>query len=179
MKASKVLQHLEIQVLTICRVSLYLAGLLYSFLAVFMVADIFMCSIEAITSATKRVLIPQEDGGLEEIEVPIWNGSLANLLLMSLGPRSAPEIILTIVGITSNGFSNDPLGSNLIVGSGMFNNMVIAAISIICIPAGQVRRIENIPVFLVTVFFSLFAYVWLLIILTAITPQKVLSSSLF
>ena len=156
--------------------SFYLAGLLYCFLAVFMVADLFMCSIEAITSATKKVLIPQEDGGLEEIEVPIWNGSLANLLLMSLGPRSAPEIILTIVGITSNGFYNDPLGSNLIVGSGVFNNMVIAAISIICIPAGQVRRIENIPVFIVTVFFSLFAYVWLLIILTAITPQKVLSS---
>ena len=62
------------------------------------------------------------------------------------------------------------------MGSGVFNNMVIAAISIICIPAGQVRRIENIPVFIVTVFFSLFAYVWLLIILTAITPQKVSSS---
>ena len=133
-----------------------------------------------------------DDGSLDEIEVPIWNGALANLLLMSLGmsgfisnlgnttfdlkiqgPRSAPEIILTIVGIVSNGFYNDPLGSNLIVGSGVFNNMVIAAISIICIPAGQVRRIENIPVFLITVFFSLFAYVWLLIILTVISPQKV------
>ena len=74
---------------------------------------------------------------------------------MSLGPRSAPEvkkitfrdlfgsnetfqIFLTILGIVSSGFQNDELGSNLIIGSGAFNNLVIAAISICSIPAGQV-----------------------------------------
>ena len=43
--------------ISLFRVSVYLVGLLYSFLAVFMVADLFMCSIEAITSATRKVLI--------------------------------------------------------------------------------------------------------------------------
>ena len=38
----------------------------------------------------------------------------------------------------SSGFQNDELGSNLIIGSGAFNNLVIAAISICSIPAGQV-----------------------------------------
>ena len=74
------------------RIFLYFIGLLYSFLAVFMVADIFMCSIESITSVKKKVTVPTEDGGTEEVEVPVWNGTLANLVLMSLGPRSAPEV---------------------------------------------------------------------------------------
>ncbi len=39
------------------RISLYLAGLLYSFVAVFIVADIFMCSIDSITSTTKQVMM--------------------------------------------------------------------------------------------------------------------------
>ena len=77
---------------------MYFLGLLYSFLAVFMVADIFMCryctvlycpvfmvadifmcSIDSITSATKRVLVASKDGATEEVEVPVWDGTLANL----------------------------------------------------------------------------------------------------
>ena len=74
------------------RIFLYFIGLLYSFLAVFMVADIFMCSIESITSVKKKVTVSTEDGGTEVVEVPVWNGTLANIVLMSLGPRSAPEV---------------------------------------------------------------------------------------
>ena len=37
------------------RITLYLIGLLYSFVAVFIVADIFMCSIDSITSTTRQV----------------------------------------------------------------------------------------------------------------------------
>ena len=44
-----------------------------------MVADIFMCSIDSITSATKRVLVATKDGATEEVEVPVWDGTLANL----------------------------------------------------------------------------------------------------
>ena len=52
-----------------CRVSLYLLGLLYTFLAVFMVADIFMCAIDSITTATKKVKITNESGVMEVIFV--------------------------------------------------------------------------------------------------------------
>ena len=181
--------------------------MIYSFLAIFMVADIFMCSIESITSATKKVTVATADGGSKIIDVPVWNGSLANILLMSLGPRSAPEILLTIIGrenkyilrfikyeasflenfclqsfdsvifsllgIAQNGFRNDDLGPNLIVGSGVFNNMVIAAISICSIPFNEVRKITNMSMFLTTAFFSLFAYTWLMIILSVSSPQRV------
>ena len=107
---------------------MYLIGLLYSFLGVFIVADIFMCSIDSITSTTKKVTISGANGEQEEIEVPVWNGTVANLILMSLGPRSASEILLAIVGIVFSGFTQDELGPSLIVGSGAFNLLVISAI---------------------------------------------------
>ena len=89
------------------------------------------------------------------------------------GPRSAPEIFLTIIGIIGNNFQNDELGSNLIIGSGAFNILVITAISICVIPAGQTRKIENYPLFIVSIFFSMLAFVWLLVILRFVTPGKV------
>ena len=69
------------------RIVLYFGGLLYSFVAVFIVADIFMCSIDAITSTTKKITVSGPDGQQEVMEVPVWNGTIANIVLMSLGPR--------------------------------------------------------------------------------------------
>ena len=125
------------------RVGLYFFGLLYSFVAVFIIADIFMCSIDAITSKTKKITVTGPDGKQEETEVPVWNGTVANLVLMSLGPRSAPEILLAIVGIMGNGFQQDALGPSLIVGSGAFNLLVLSAISVCVIPDGETRKIET------------------------------------
>ena len=127
------------------RVGLYFGGLVYSFVAVNIIADIFMCSIDAISSKTKIVKTMGPDGKEESVEVPVWNGTVANLMLMSLGPRSAsdwspgscshwlilrsaPEILLAIVGIVANGFQQDSLGPSLIVGSGAFNLLFLSAI---------------------------------------------------
>ena len=41
------------------------------------------------------------------------------------------------------------------------------------IPDGETRRIETFPVFCVTMVFSVFAYIWLLIILVVHSPNKV------
>ena len=117
------------------RVVLYFSGLVYSFVAVNIIADIFMCSIEAITSKTKTVKVMGADGKEESLEVPVWNGTLANLVLMSLGPRSAPEILLAVVGIVANGFQQDALGPSLIVGSGAFNLLFLTAIRYFSVPS--------------------------------------------
>lgn len=45
----------------------------------------------------------------------------------------------------------DELGPGTIVGSAAFNLLVIAAICVVCIPDGEVRRIKDIGVFLITV----------------------------
>ena len=45
-----------------------------------------MSAIEKITSKTKEIhLAGSSDDGPEMIEVPVWNGTVANLTLMALG----------------------------------------------------------------------------------------------
>ncbi len=158
------------------RAVLYFVALLYSFLGVSIVADIFMCAIEKITSKTKRINIASAGNGDENtpevIEVPVWNNTVANLTLMALG-SSAPEILLSCIEIIFNNFEAGELGPGTIVGSAAFNLFAISAVCISAIPSGETRRIDMIGVFGVTASFSVFAYIWLLIILKAWSPEEV------
>ena len=61
----------------------------------------------------------------------------------------------------------------MIIGSGAFNILVITAISISVIPSGETRKIENYPLFIVSILFSMLAFVWLLVILRFVTPGVV------
>lgn len=147
------------------RAVLYFVGLIYSFLGVSIVADIFMCAIEKITSKTKKIHIASTKEDVPEvIEVPVWNGTVANLTLMALG-SSAPEILLSVIEIVFNNFKAGELGPGTIVGSAAFNLLGISAVCIMGIPNGETRRIDQIGVFTITASFSVFAYVWLLIVL--------------
>ena len=47
------------------------------------------------------------------------------------------------------------------------------ACSVVVIPDGETRKIETFSVFCVTMIFSVFAYVWLLIILVVHSPDRV------
>ncbi|CAB4054749.1 SLC8A [Lepeophtheirus salmonis] len=155
------------------RTFLYLFALLYSFLGVSIIADIFMCAIEKITSKTKRIHFASAgDDEPDVIEVPVWNGTVANLTLMALG-SSAPEILLSIIEITGNNFEAGELGPGTIVGSAAFNLLAISAVCVASIPSGEIRRVKQIIVFMVTSTFSIFAYVWLLVILKWNTPNVV------
>lgn len=81
------------------RAFLYLVGLLYCFLGVAIIADIFMGAIEKITSKTRKVYLTSEkEDEPEVIEVRIWSDAVANLTLMALG-SSAPEILLAIIEV--------------------------------------------------------------------------------
>ncbi|XP_067128106.1 sodium/calcium exchanger Calx-like isoform X2 [Centruroides vittatus] len=155
------------------RAFLYLLGLIYCFLGVAIIADIFMCSIEKITSKTRKIVLSTvNDTEPEVLEVKIWNDTVANLTLMALG-SSAPEILLSIIEIIGNRFEAGELGPGTIVGSAAFNLFVICAVCITAIPPGEFRRIRMINVFMITAFFSIFAYLWLLVVLLAITPERV------
>ncbi|XP_071108241.1 sodium/calcium exchanger Calx-like isoform X1 [Haliotis cracherodii] len=156
------------------RAFLYLLGLLWCFLAVAIIADVFMCSIERITSKTTIVRVPDAtaEGGIRELEVKVWNDTVANLSLLALG-TSAPEILLSCIEIIGNGFRAGELGPGTIVGSAAFNLLVISGICIVSIPDGEIRRIRSYKVFGVTAFTCIFAYVWLAIVLMAISPNVV------
>ena len=135
-------------------------------------ADVFMTSIEVITSKEIQVKRIMADGTTAKHHVRVWNVSVANLTLMALG-SSAPEILLSIIEILSNNFYAGALGPSTIVGSAAFNLMVITAVCIGCLPDGETRSIQTLGVFLTTSAYSVFAYVWLVIIVVVWTPNVI------
>jgi len=142
------------------------------FLGVALGADTFMSSIEVITSKETTVNKKDADGNTRTFHTRVWNATVANLTLMALG-SSAPEILLSVIEVLANGFNSGTLGPSTIVGSAAFNLMVITAVCIVCLPAGEVRVIKQQAVFLTTSFYSVFVYIWLLIIVVFWTPQVI------
>lgn len=72
-----------------------------------------------------------------------------------------------------HGFLAGDLGPGTIVGSAAFNMFVIIAICVWVIPDGEVRKIKHLRVFFITAFWSIFAYIWLYMILSIISPGVV------
>lgn len=154
------------------QIVLYLIGLLWCFMGVGIISDIFMCAIEKITSAKKRVRF-EVDGKEQFRTVKVWNDTVANLTLMALG-SSAPEILLSLIELClTEKMHSGALGPSTIVGSAAFNLLIITAVCISAIPDGEERKIKDTTVFGITAFFSVFAYLWLIIILLLITPDVV------
>merc|ERR1719203_2004330 len=133
----------------------------WCFMGVALIADIFMGAIEKVTAKRIRRL-SVETGKWYTFEV--WNPTVANLTLMALG-SSAPEIMLNVIDIFSKGFFLEGLGPSTIVGSAAFNLLVIMAVCIVAIPEGEIRKIKDMPVYVMTAVWSVFAYIWLLVIL--------------
>ena len=97
---------------------------------------------------------------------------MANLTLMAFG-SSAPEIILSVLeALKDLGKPSGDLGPSTIVGSAAFNLLIISAVSIAAID-DDVKKIDDMGVFLITGIFSVFAYVWLYICLQISTPAVV------
>ena len=101
----------------------------------------------------------------------MWNATVANLTLMALG-SSAPEILLSCIETVLNlGKPPGELGPSTIVGSAAFNFLIISAVSIFAVPTGEVKKIDDLGVFLVTSFASFVAYVWMYFVLEIWTPE--------
>ncbi|KAK0410773.1 hypothetical protein QR680_005311 [Steinernema hermaphroditum] len=154
------------------RGAIYFFIIAYCFLGVSIVADRFMSSIEVITSMERSVTVKRP--GLEpmKITVRIWNDTVSNLTLMALG-SSAPEILLSIIEVIGKGFEAGDLGPNTIVGSAAFNLFMIIAICVVAVPSSQVRRQKHLDVFFVTATWSVFAYIWLYLILSFFSPGEI------
>ncbi|XP_038073618.1 sodium/calcium exchanger 3-like [Patiria miniata] len=153
----------------VARAIVYFAALCFMFLGVSIIADRFMSAIEVITSKEKEVIVKRPNGEVLTVSVRVWNETVSNLTLMALG-SSAPEILLSIIEICGNNFQAGKLGPSTIVGSAAFNLFVIIAVCVSVIPSGDVRRIKHLRVFMVTASVSLFAYIWMYMILEFITP---------
>uniref|UniRef100_A0A673A8S4 Solute carrier family 8 member 2a n=1 Tax=Sphaeramia orbicularis TaxID=375764 RepID=A0A673A8S4_9TELE len=154
------------------RAIVYFLCLMYMFLGVSIIADRFMASIEVITSQEKEVTITKPNGETTVTTVRIWNETVSNLTLMALG-SSAPEILLSVIEVCGHNFDAGELGPGTIVGSAAFNMFVIIGLCVWVIPDGETRKIKHLRVFFITAFWSIFAYIWLYLILAVISPGVV------
>lgn len=165
------------------RAFLYIAGLLWCFLGVSVLSDTFMAGIERITEGTHQVKRKRKnpDGTFalengqpifDTVDELIWNPAVANLSLMALG-SSTPEILLGIIETIGGGFYAGALGPGTVVGSAAFNLYVITGICMVALEEGETRKVEGVTVFLITATSSLFAYIWLGIVLMVWTPNIV------
>jgi solute carrier family 8 (sodium/calcium exchanger) len=75
--------------------------LIYLFLGISIVSEIFMESIEKITAKQVLVKVVSADGSENERKILFWNATVANLTLMALG-SSAPEILLAVLETVTN-----------------------------------------------------------------------------
>ena len=122
--------------------------------------------------------IVKANGEHYEKKVERWNKTVANLTLMALG-SSAPEILLAVLETSTNlGACPGELGASTIVGSAAFNLLVISAICVWSISPENdtdpdrdmttddgIKKINNMKVYAITCTSSLFAYIWLWIVL--------------
>lgn len=72
-----------------------------------------------------------------------------------------------------HGFEAGSLGPSTIVGSAAFNMFVIIALCVYVVPDGETRKIKHLRVFFVTAAWSIFAYIWLYLILSVFSPGEV------
>lgn len=157
----------EREVSTAIRGPIYAFALVYCFIGVAMIADIFVSAIEAVTSVRKKTV---KHG--RPMTAKVWNETVSNLSLMALG-SSAPEIFLSFIELCKNSMFIGDLGPSTIVGSASFNLLVIIAVCMVAIPTGEIRYIKELNAFYITAAFSLFAYLWLVWILVWSSPDVI------
>lgn len=157
---------------TVARAIVYALSLAYLFLGVSIISDRFMSSIEVITSQEKQISVVDSEGNTQTVMIKYWNETVSNLTLMALG-SSAPEILLSVIEIFGNDFESGDLGPNTIVGSAAYNLFVIIGYCILVVPKNEVRRIKCVRVFALTSSMSIFAYVWLYLIIAFISPNVI------
>ncbi|XP_026792855.3 solute carrier family 8 member 4b isoform X2 [Pangasianodon hypophthalmus] len=156
----------------VARAIVYFVALVYMFLGMSIIADRFMSSIEVITSQEKEITIKRPNGETCTATVRIWNETVSNLTLMALG-SSAPEILLSVIEVCGHHFEAGDLGPSTIVGSAAFNMFVIIGLCVYVVPDGETRKVKHLRVFFVTAAWSVFAYVWLYVILCVSSPGEV------
>eukprot|EP00004_Rigifila_ramosa_P007846 TRINITY_DN19032_c0_g1_i1.p1 TRINITY_DN19032_c0_g1~~TRINITY_DN19032_c0_g1_i1.p1 ORF type:complete len:868 (-),score=171.54 TRINITY_DN19032_c0_g1_i1:24-2354(-) len=153
---------------------LYFTGLIYLFLGVAIISDVFMESVEVITSVEKVVTrIDPETKLPVEIHVRVWNETVSNLTLMAVGSSIAEILLSVIETILQLGKPAGKIGPGTIVGSGSYNMMLVTAICILGLQAGETKRIKHFGVFVVTTISSFWAHLWLVIVFSITSPNEI------
>ncbi|KAK9983699.1 hypothetical protein SO802_033224 [Lithocarpus litseifolius] len=157
------------------RAFLYFLGLAYCFIGLSAITARFFRSMENVVKHTRRVveIDPSTNADIVKYE-KVWNYTIADITLLAFG-TSFPQISLATIDAIRNIGSLDAggLGPGTLVGSAAFDLFPIHAVCVVVPKAGELKKISDIGVWLVELFWSFWAYIWLYIILEVWTPNVI------
>ncbi|KAK9945689.1 hypothetical protein M0R45_011188 [Rubus argutus] len=157
------------------RAFLYVVGLAYCFLGLSAITARFFRSMESVVSHTRKVVDIDPYSGAQVIRhEKVWNFTVADISLLAFG-TSFPQISLATIDAIRNigSLYAGGLGPGTLVGSAAFDLFPIHAVCVVVPKAGELKKIADIGVWLVELFWSFWAYIWLYIILEVWTPNVI------
>ncbi|CAN1196361.1 Magnesium/proton exchanger [Linum perenne] len=157
------------------RTLLYFLGLAYCFVGLSAITARFFRSMENVVKHSREVV---EIDPYTKTEVvrreKVWNYAIADISLLAFG-TSFPQISLATIDAIRN-IGNTyagGLGPGTLVGSAAFDLFPIHAVCVVVPKAGELKKISDLGVWLVELFWSFWAYIWLYIILEVWSPNVI------
>ncbi|GAA0162056.1 secondary carrier transporter [Lithospermum erythrorhizon] len=181
-RCSYLIFHFEAKLGEGIRTFLYFAALAYCFIGLSAITARFFKSMESVVSHTRRVerVDPITNAKVIKHE-KVWNYAIADISLLAFG-TSFPQISLATIDALRHLGSLEAggLGPGTLVGSAAFDLFPIHAICVVVPKAGELKKISDVGVWLIELFWSFWAYIWLYIILEVSSPNVItLWESLF
>ncbi|XP_010038221.1 magnesium/proton exchanger [Eucalyptus grandis] len=157
------------------RTFLYFLGLAYCFIGLSAITARFFSSMENVVKQTREVveIDPQTNSKVVRQE-KVWNYTIADITLLAFG-TSFPQISLATIDALRNlgELYAGGLGPGTLVGSAAFDLFPIHAVCVVVPKSGELKKISDLAVWAVELFWSFWAYIWLYIILKVWTPDIV------
>lgn len=172
---SYLLFHLETVLGNTSRAFLYFMLLAYCFIGLSAITARFFRSMENVVKHSREVVKVDPLTGTKTIErEKVWNFTIADITLLAFG-TSFPQISLATIDAIRNlgNLYAGGLGPGTLVGSAAFDLFPIHAVCVVVPRAGELKKISDLGVWLVELFWSFWAYIWLYIILQVWTPNIV------
>nr|GMD64003.1 pentatricopeptide repeat-containing protein At3g62890 [Ipomoea batatas] len=157
------------------RAFLYFMGIFYCFIGLSAITSRFFRSMENVVKHSRTVveIDPCTKTKIVKKE-KVWNYTIADITLLAFG-TSFPQISLATIDAIRNigSLYAGGLGPGTLVGSAAFDLFPIHAVCVVVPKAGELKKISDLGVWLVELFWSFWAYIWLYIILEVWTPNVV------
>lgn len=157
------------------RILLYFLGLAYCFIGLSAITSRFFQSMENVVKHSREVVVIDPVTKAEVIKhEKVWNYTIADISLLAFG-TSFPQISLATIDAIRNlgDLYAGGLGPGTLVGSAAFDLFPIHAVCVVIPKAGELKKIADLGVWIVELFWSFWAYIWLYIILEVWTPNVI------
>ncbi|XP_057508895.1 magnesium/proton exchanger-like [Actinidia eriantha] len=157
------------------RTVLYFLGLAYCFIGLSAITARFFRSMENVVKHSRTVVEIDPSTKIEYVRhEKVWNYAIADITLLAFG-TSFPQISLATIDAIRNlgNLYAGGLGPGTLVGSAAFDLFPIHAVCVVVPKAGELKKISDLGVWIVELFWSFWAYIWLYIILEVWTPNIV------